>query len=153
MKAAYTGVAASLIDGKTTHTIGMISLIIDEVSMIAKTFFALLSRQISIGKQKPGHSAGDMSFGGISVILCGDFHQFPPVAVAPSEALYYPTNIIRDTMESQIGRSIFEEFSTVVILREQMRVTDPEWRDFLTHLQYGRVQQQHLTMLGTMLLS
>lgn len=128
MKAAYTGVAASLIDGKTTHTIGMISLIIDEVSMIAKTFFALLSRQISIGKQKP-------------------------VAVAPSEALYYPTNIIRDTMESQIGRSIFEEFSTVVILREQMRVTDPEWRDFLTHLQYGRVQQQHLTMLGTMLLS
>ncbi|KAI0054549.1 hypothetical protein BV25DRAFT_1781238, partial [Artomyces pyxidatus] len=25
LKAAYTGVAASLIDGKTTHTIGMIS--------------------------------------------------------------------------------------------------------------------------------
>lgn len=75
VKSAYTGVAASLIDGKTTHTIAFLSmssdgnlndeskanlqkqwqpwryLIIDEYSMIAKTFLATLSRNISVGKQ------------------------------------------------------------------------------------------------------
>ncbi|KIM59457.1 hypothetical protein SCLCIDRAFT_126157, partial [Scleroderma citrinum Foug A] len=72
LKAAYTGVAASLINGKTTHTIAMVSvgkdtmisdkskaklqqfwqhisyLIIDEMSMLAKKFLAILSRNISI---------------------------------------------------------------------------------------------------------
>lgn len=104
LKAAYTGVAASLIDGKTTHTIGMLSLsgkpmteetrrrlvdfwkaaqylILDEISMLAKTFFARLSKAVSVAKQ--GGRADNLtsgSFGGISVILFGDFHQFPPVA-------------------------------------------------------------------------
>jgi len=91
--------------------------------MISKSFFALLSRQIGIGKEKSG---------------------VPSVAVAPSEALYYPTNLVRDSIDTQIGRGIFEEFVTVVILREQMRVTDPVWRDFLEHLRYGRVQERHL---------
>jgi len=27
----------------------------------------------------------------------------------------------------------------VVILREQMRITDQEWRDFLVRLRYGKV--------------
>ena len=76
IKAAYTGVAASLIDGKTTHVIGGISLfgdeaqlnaeakvklqqfwkhkcylILDEYSMLVKDFFSLLSRNIGIGKE------------------------------------------------------------------------------------------------------
>ena len=51
-------------------------LAIDVISMISNDFFVLLARNITIG-------IGDMdnrSFGGISVILLGDFHQFPPVA-------------------------------------------------------------------------
>lgn len=167
LKAAYTGVAASLIDGKTTHVIGMIStsgrpmsdetktklqqfwkyfiyLVIDEISMISKSFLAVLSRHIGIGK---ANSDTGKSFGGIHVILCGDFHQFPPVACAISEALYYPANMVTDSVDSQIGRAIYEEFDTVVILRDQLRVTDPVWRDFLTHLRYGHVQEHHLSML------
>ena len=82
LKAAYTGVAASLIDGKTTHVIGGVSLssgsssgestlsdeakaklefwkpiknlFVDEMSMLAKDFFALLSRNASIGKKNLG---------------------------------------------------------------------------------------------------
>jgi hypothetical protein len=107
LKSAYTGIACSVIDGKTTHVIGGISvkgdqlsdegkaklqrfwrhyryLILDEVSMLGKSFLARLSRNISIGKG----GLSTQSFGGINVIICGDFHQFPPVAVRPSEALF-----------------------------------------------------------------
>ena len=170
LKAAYTGVAASLIDGKTTHVIGFIStsgrpisdetkaklqqfwkyfvyLVIDEISMISKTFLATLSCHIGIGKVGTGEAANSDSFGGINVIFCGNFHQFPPVACAASEALYQPQNMSADTVESQLGQAIYEEFTTVVILREQMRVTDGVWSDFLTHLHYGRVQKSHLDML------
>ena len=99
LKAAYMGVAVSLIRGKTTHTIGMISqssvkngtvsretqaklqefcknytyLIIDEISIIGKTVFSLLSRMISI--VKTGEASSVQSSGGASVIICGDFHQ------------------------------------------------------------------------------
>ncbi|KIJ66821.1 hypothetical protein HYDPIDRAFT_64369, partial [Hydnomerulius pinastri MD-312] len=56
----------------------------------------------------------------------------------------------RDSTLSQLGRAIYEEFSTVVVLNEQMRVTDEVWRDFLQHLRYGRVQQHHVDMLRTL---
>lgn len=175
MKAAYTGVAASLINGKTTHVIGCLSLrsngsvtdaskkklqdfwrnirylIIDEYSMLSKTFLATLSRNIAIGMEgSPGFHSGQ-SFGGLNVILCGDLHQFPPVACRKREALYHSINA-NDSVDAQIGRRIYEEFTTVVILKEQMRVTDPTWRDFLVHLRHGRVETRHLKMLRTLLL-
>ena len=176
MKAAYTGVAASLIGGKTTHVIAGISLhskgtikdeakkklqefwrevrylIVDEFSMLSRSFLATLSRNISIGLEGASYAHQGHSFGGLNVILCGDLHQFPPVACAKSEALYHPINLVKDSDASKIGRRIYEEFSTVVTLREQMRVTDQEWRDFLVRLRYGRVQRGDLTMLRTLLL-
>jgi len=177
-KSAYTGIAASLIDGKTTHTIGLISprndgrisaesrgklqtmwkhakyLIIDEVSMISKSFLAKLSRNISVGKMVEGETPSSHSFGGISVILCGDFFQFPPVACAPSEALYFPiTSVQRNRENSLTGRTIFEEFTTVVTLKQQMRVTDPVWQDFLHHPRFGQVQECHVHMLRTLVLT
>jgi PIF1-like helicase len=97
VKSAYTGVAAALIGGKTTHSIAGISscfnsqskmsratkaklqsfwkskmyLIIDEYSMLSKTFLAAISNNISIGKQGSETSFPDWTFGGINVVLCG----------------------------------------------------------------------------------
>jgi len=177
-KSAYTGIAVSLIDSKTTHTIGLISpctdgrisaesrgklqtmwkhakyLVIDEVSMISKTFLAKLSRNISVGKMVEGETPSSHSFGGISIILCGDFFQFPLVACAPSEALYFPiTSVQRNREDSLTGRTIFEEFTTVVTLKQQMHVTDPIWQDFLHHLCFGQVQECHIHMLHTLVLT
>ncbi|EIM80931.1 uncharacterized protein STEHIDRAFT_32714, partial [Stereum hirsutum FP-91666 SS1] len=102
-------------------------LIIDEYSMLGKAFFAKLSRNISIAKQEAGQAASSESFGGIT--------------------LYWPANPAHDSTEAQLGRAIFAEFRETVILREQMRVTDLVWRQFLRNLRFGRVRQEDLTML------
>ena len=102
--------------------------------MISKTFLAKLSCNIAIGKMVEGEDPSAHSFGGISVIPCGDFFQFPPVACPLSEALYFPTTTVPNRELSQAGRIIFEEFTTVVTLTEQMHVQDPVWLDFLRHL-------------------
>jgi len=127
-------------------------LIIDEYSMLSKTFLANLSNNISIGMQDSPHFKPDDPFGGLNVILCGDLHQFPPVANWATEALYHPVNGADDSTEAQIGRKIYESFTTVVILKEQMRVTDPTWREFLTRLRYGRVGDSDIRMLQNLII-
>jgi len=56
-----------------------------------------------------------------------------PVARPLPDALYYPVDFNGDTLTSQIGRAIYEEFTTVVELKEQRRISDPVWHDFLKH--------------------
>lgn len=175
LKAAYTGIAASLIGGKTTHSIAMVSkfenrqvsdetrkklqefwspyryLIIDEISMLSKKFLAILERNIGIGKAGSSTGGDDISFGGLNVIICGDFHQFPPVATATRDALFYPSRP-SDADGLKIGRTLYEEFSMVVVLTKQLRITDPVWREFLSSLRKGEVRPEHLTMLKGLVL-
>lgn len=176
IKLAYTGVAASLIDRKTTHTIASLSmlsdgnlsneskaklqkqwelrcyLIIDKYLMITKTFLATLSRNISVSKQGSPSGKHSYSFGGVNMILCGDLHQFPLVTKESQDCLYQPTNLARNSTECQIGCAIYEELQTVVILKEQMWVMDPVWRDLLVHLCHGRIQEQHIQILCSLIL-
>ena len=177
VKAAYTATASSLVDGKTTHIIGGISisssrfdgenlisdegrtklerfwedyqyLAIDEMSMLSKDFFALLSRNISIGKK----NEQQVSFGGLNIIILGDFHQFPPVARPIRDALFYANDPERDAASSQIGRSIYEEFTTVVQLKQQCRTHDTVWLEFLRHVRKGIINNDDLHMLDTLIL-
>ena len=71
-------------------------LALDEMGMIAKDFFALLSRN-----WRPA---------------------LAPVARPIRDALYYPSNSLTDSIGSQVGRATFEEFTTVVILKQQRRI-------------------------------
>ena len=57
-----------------------------------------------------------------------------------------------NSVDSPLGRCTYEEFTSVVILKQQMRVTDPVWRDFLIHLRNGEVQQHHLRMLRSLVI-
>lgn len=61
--------------------------------------------------------------------------------------------MVKDSTDTQLGRAIYEEFSTVIILREQVRCTDPRWHRFLQNLRYGRVQHDDLTMLRSLVIS
>jgi hypothetical protein len=143
LKLAYTGIAASIVDRKTMHIIGYFSLntsaamndetkaklqafwqhirypIIDEISMLSKTFLAQLFQNIDIGVTGTNVKFADHLFGGINMILCRDFHQFPPMATPHWEALYQPISN-SDTPDSQLGCKIYEEFMTVILLKEQM---------------------------------
>ena len=124
------------------------TLAIDEISMISMNFFALLaSIAIGIG------DVDNLSFGGIGVILLGDFHQFLLVARPLCDSLYYPVDPSSDSLTSQIGWTIYEEFSTVVELKEQRQVTNLVWCDFLQHLQQGAVNTEHLKMLWSLIIS
>ena len=122
-KTAYTGIAASLIDGKTMHTLCGMSiqkkgkmtsearrrleevwsnkmyLIIDECSMIGKSFLTKFASKIRCGR---GRVEDDDLWAGLSVILCGDFHQFPPVAVVKDEHLYTPGDVDDEQNERQV---------------------------------------------------
>ncbi|KAF4612702.1 hypothetical protein D9613_011752 [Agrocybe pediades] len=177
LKAAYTGIAASHINGKTLHTLGRIPinskveqgispetrafleavfsvpryLIIDEYSMLAKMFLALFSRHAAYGKAAANAGAMDCSFGGMNVCLIGDLHQFPPVAIPRSDSLFYPSDPVKSKVESQIGEEIYHEFNTVVILRQQNRVQDEEWLRFLKDLRRGSVRPEHITMLKSLI--
>ncbi|GJE99317.1 hypothetical protein PsYK624_155710 [Phanerochaete sordida] len=175
VKAAFTGIAASLIDGKTLHVVASIGIkdpnkispevraklqnfwrearymIIDEFSMVSKTFMAVMSRNVDIGKQdSPGYKEGE-PFGGVNVILCGDLHQFPPVGVGVDEALF-GSGAKEGTAEMKLGAEIYKQFKIVVILRKQRRVTDPIWRELLVRLRNGEMREEDVEMLNDLVL-
>ena len=120
--------------------------------MIAKTFLTTLSCSISIGEQGSSSEKPSYLFGGVNVILCGDLHQFPPVTKESQDSLYWPTNLADNSMECQIGCTIYKEVQTVVILKEQMCVMDPIWQDLLVHLHHRQVQEQHIQILHSLVL-
>ena len=122
-------------------------LIIDEYSTISKSFLAKIAENSTIGKQGFNHNLEPSSFGGLDVILCGDLHQFLPVAKSPWEYLYRATDLSDDLEDCKLGRAIYEEFTTFVILKEQKQVTDRVWHRLLTNLRKGQVQQSDLSTL------
>ena len=61
-------------------------------------------------------------------------------------------DMAHNSIERQIRCRIYEEFVTVVILKEQMCIMDPIWQDFLKHLHYGDVQTKHIQMLCRLVL-
>jgi hypothetical protein len=171
-KGAYTGIAASLIDGKTLHVLGGIPIrggkqsaqtlkklreywltkhyfIIDEVSMLSRSFLAKLAEVIS----KALEMDSDKIFGNLNVILAGDFHQFPPVIARRGAPLYWPVDILHDMEDDIIGRKIYEQFKTVVQLKAQIRVQDPVWHDILRHIRYGNCRQEHIDSIQKLIIT
>src|SRR5260370_41542937 len=77
------------------------------------------------------------SWGGMTVIICKDFHQFKPVVQKAMAPLYWPSNTMNDSAEEVTSSELYGEFKTVVYLTHQMRVQDPEWTDFYITVDMG----------------
>ena len=102
-------------------------LILDEVSMLSLKLFDLLNQ---IGRILRNNSA---PFGGIQVILSGDFYQLPPVG---------------DASDPDSGRFCFEsdEWDTIfgentVELVKIFRQSDTKYADILNQIRKGRIKR------------
>jgi len=130
---------------------GVSHIFIDEISMIAcHELYAISSRlsQATNIHNKP--------FGGLNVILAGDFAQLDP---AKGAALFSGnvtmTNSARQKPREQmntIGKLIWHQFTTVIILKENMRQNnitrqDASLRLALENMRYGACTQADLVFL------
>jgi hypothetical protein len=168
VRAAPTGVAAFNIIGKTLHSLFRLPvkqkksdlsngtlqslqalfrsvrfLVIDEKSMIDLKMLSLIDDRLRLIFPDT-----DQAFGGLNVLLCGDFFQLPPVNGRP---LYTsrPTGII-----NLKGQGLYRRFDRTVQLTEVMRQQGEDdiavrFRTALTELRESRLSQSSWELLCT----
>ncbi|EDW03995.1 ATP-dependent DNA helicase PIF1 [Drosophila grimshawi] len=156
---ASTGVAACLIGGTTLHAFAGIGggdatmqrclqlaarpmsaqtwrkckrLIIDEISMVDGQYFEKIE---SVARHI---RRNDRPFGGIQLILCGDFLQLPPVVRGETGAQQ------RFCFQSGVWEQCIQ---CVYELKQVHRQSDPEFVKILNHLRIGHVNESISTRL------
>ena len=180
-KCATSGVAAVIIGGQTFHSWAGIPvncprkedwvetdspatrkkrklniggrqfLICDEVSMCTKQLKYRGSEIVTRVRATEGVGCASECFGGMDVIDFGDFHQFPPVG--NYGATLYCDRPDTDNAHALKGRSIFLEYDHVVILREQMRITDEVWTGILSRLRVGECTEDDIKEVQKLVLT
>lgn len=107
-------------------------LIIDEISMLHDYRLDMVDTVCRLVRKKP-----DVPFGGIQVIMSGDFFQLPPVNRGDSRAGGF-------VVTSDAWREVEP---VVCYLEEQHRQDDNELLDILTAFRAGDVRRHHAEML------
>ncbi|KAF8319510.1 uncharacterized protein EI90DRAFT_2940427, partial [Cantharellus anzutake] len=167
----YTGIAASLIGGKMPHVLfrlmaqwsgkpgaskicklasmwaGKEYLIIDEYSMISRSLMACLSTIMGLIKAHNGEEERSCECDNLRGL------QFKPIVQKSSAALYWPILVAQNMGEDITGSELYQLFTTVVCLTQQMRVQDAEWTKFLQYARHGKCTTPHLKMLGRLLVT
>jgi len=173
---APTGAAAALLNGSTYHSVlgindgefisanslaqirarldGVDYIFLDEVSMLSCRDLYKISAQAA--KARGIH---DEPFGGINFIFAGDFAQLPP---ARSGSPLYSGSIgtqvhsgqTIDGQESAIGKALWHQVTTVVILRQNMRQAkqtpeDAMLRTALENMRYKSCTPEDIAFLRT----
>ena len=112
-------------------------LIIDEISMMSARFFTLLD---GIAKELRSQGFHDDSyrqkpFGGIQVVVVGDFLQIPPVIKDEREGCIKHRIPI---FECDAWRSMIRKRSQVIVMKKNFRAQqDVEWANILNTLRQG----------------
>ena len=173
VKSTYIGIAASLIDGKTLHMAVQIPFngrnhswkaneklarfwqkrlyfIINKKLMLFCKFFTQISSALSKAKSLARVVESDLPFGGVNVVLVGNFHQFPLVVGHP---LYWLLDVMTANAKELLGRSLYEQFKMVVCLKEQVQVIDTDWLDLLQHVCNGNCWSHHINMLHSLIIT
>ncbi|KAJ6604142.1 PIF1-like helicase-domain-containing protein [Mycena vulgaris] len=171
---APTGIAASIIDGRTIHSWaklptsnarsfaresasaksartsnvhGVRYILVDHCSSLSQRQLALLSSVLDV--ESADDSAVGDDFGGRSVILLGDLAQFPPSS-NPRDALYSGS---RHNALAATGERIHRRFGHVVTLAPNVRVLDPSWSAVLERVRAGICSTSDLSFLDTLTLT
>ena len=117
---SYSTNSQSSITDARERLAGVEYVFIDEVSMIAcHELFAISLRLAGI------FNVHDMPFGGVNIILAGDFAQLPPTNGNPlysnTVSKGQDTSMSVFEQESFIGQLMWHQITTVVILKQNMR--------------------------------
>ncbi|XP_017047634.1 ATP-dependent DNA helicase PIF1 [Drosophila ficusphila] len=164
---ASTGVAACLIGGTTLHAFAGIGggdatmqrclelasrpnsaqtwrkckrLIIDEISMVDGQFFEKIEAVARHIRRN------DRPFGGIQLILCGDFLQLPPVTKSDFGAAASSGSQRRFCFQSSAWETCIQ---CVYELKQVHRQSDPEFVKILNHLRIGHVNDSMTSRLAS----
>ena len=125
----------------------------DEVSMLSCPDMYKISAQTA-----KALGIFDLPFGGINIIFAGDFAQLPPVEGA---SLY--SDVVKTQLhaglkpaqqESVIGKALWHQVTTIVILRENMRQTtqtpeDAALHTALVNMRYEKCTAEDIRFLRT----
>jgi hypothetical protein len=157
---APTGSAAALLGGSTYHYLfgineytkmsnmsqvksrleGVEYVFLDEVSMLSARDMYKISHQLSCVL-----NIYDKPFGGMNIVFAGDFAQLPPAIGGENISLY--SRFIgarasdKKSQEESIGKALWHQVTTVVILRQNMRQQkqsedDNKFRTALENMRY-----------------
>ncbi len=100
---------------------GVDIVFLDEISMVSCAAFYVVSAQLAAALNRP-----TLPFGGCHIIVAGDFGQLPPPGLG--QLPLYSDRVDKwsssQTMRGQmnaIGQALWRQFTTVVLLRQNMR--------------------------------
>jgi hypothetical protein len=175
MIVAPTGNAAALLGGSTYHSslgindyneknalnlsqvrarlIGVDYIFLDEVSMLSCHDMYRISCQLALALNN-----ADQPFGAMSMLFAGDFAQLPPVIGGENSALYSrKIGAIASHQRSQeeaMGKALWHQVTTVVILRKNMRQQqqtedDNRLRTALENMRYKACTAADIAFLQT----
>ena len=144
---APTGTAAALLSGSTYHSVlgindmssdaqstktpaqvqsrllGVDYIFLDEVSMLSCHDIYRISSQLCKVMNEP-----TVPFGGLNMLFAGDFAQLPPPVGGENVSLYNRTvgqnGTSKKAQESAMGRALWHQVTTVVILRQNRALYD-----------------------------
>lgn len=112
-------------------------LIIDEVSMMPVKLFDILNEIGKRIRKRPG-----LPFGGLQVILSGDFYQLPPVVRTTA------SDAARFCFESADWWNIFSAPDNVVELATIFRQKDVQYAAILNQIREGVIKRSAVTLLA-----
>ena len=117
-------------------------IIIDEMSMLGQNSLTWIDRRL-----RQGTGQYDKPFGGMSVILIGDFGQLPPIGDKP----LYVIPKLTDNDTYNHGYLMYKQFTTVVQLKQMMRQdkATENFRLLLSAIRNGKVTHDHWQTLLT----
>jgi len=159
---APTGSAAALLNGSTYHSVlnigsrndatsqsnvrehldGVDYIFLDEISMVA--CHELYQISASLAKAR---NTTETPFGGLNMIFAGDFAQLKPVFGSPLYSHTVSTSLDASmtvrSQQSAIGKALWHQVTTVVILRQNMRqktqsTEDAQFRTALENMRYAQ---------------
>ena len=117
-------------------------LIIDEVSMLSPEMLSMVDAVCREIKQS------EEAFGGLQVVLVGDFFQLPPVTRSDNEVNKQSALITEDQGRFAYGSSAWVKLSPVVCyLSEQYRQDDQDFLSVLSAIRSNKFGNEHLSLI------